>query len=452
MRKKRVLSAVAATVLLGLTACSSSGSESDKDVSASASASPAASAQASEAPAQAKAVDLGGRVIKFAAWWDLTPKGETASDKALLAKKAELENKYNMKIEYVNVPFDQYMDKFTTTVLAGEPFADVVQMEYKAALPAILKGQLLQLSEFTQAKSSVNTDQKILIKAQPIAGKEYGFDTPYTTSVGVHYNRDLFKKLGLPDLHEVYKSGQWTWEKFEEIAKLATRDTDNDGKKDAFGFSGWPVTDAKHLATANGAKIADETTGKEGISDPKTVQALEFLNKLYNVDNVVKVKSGNRMDYNESNTFKDGDVAMFMAYEWMLSDVKFDIGVVPIPNGPQGKKEVTYANTAGGAKFIPKGVKDPQIVYQIYEELFNLPPLEQYPSQNYMEERYKHEEDIKMVRENISGKSIAVLDDAYKDFPFGTVVEEIIVKNASVASTVEKYKGPAQAAMDKLGK
>ena len=74
MRKKRVLSAVAATVLLGLTACSSSGSESDKDVSASASASPAASAQASEAPAQAKAVDLGGRVIKFAAWWDLTPK------------------------------------------------------------------------------------------------------------------------------------------------------------------------------------------------------------------------------------------------------------------------------------------------------------------------------------------------------------------------------------------
>ena len=82
-----------------------------------------------EEPAEPEAepVDLGGRVIKVASWWDLKPAGTTAGEKARLEKIAEIEKKYNCKIEFVNVPFEEYMNKFTTSVLAGEPFADIVR-------------------------------------------------------------------------------------------------------------------------------------------------------------------------------------------------------------------------------------------------------------------------------------------------------------------------------------
>ena len=82
-----------------------------------------------EEPAEPEAepVDLGGRVIKVASWWDLKPVEAQQREKARLEKIAEIEKKYNCKIEFVNVPFEEYMNKFTTSVLAGEPFADIVR-------------------------------------------------------------------------------------------------------------------------------------------------------------------------------------------------------------------------------------------------------------------------------------------------------------------------------------
>ena len=298
--------------------------------------------------------DLGGRVIKVAAWWDLKPAGETASDKARLDKIAEVEKKYNVKLEFVNVPFEEYMNKFTTSALAGEPFADIVQMEYKSALPAILKGQLLPISEFTTPENNINQEANLIAKFPAIAGNEYAFESPTSIGLGLHYNRDLFKKLSLPDPQELYNQGKWDWDKFMELAKQATKDTNNDGKTDVYGFSGWALDVVRHFSAANGGTIVDDTNSKEGLSDPKTIEAAEFVKRLYNVENVVKVKTGDKTNWEESNTFKDGDVALFTAAEWQLGDLTFAVGVVPIPNGPQGSKEVTYANNAASAKFIPK--------------------------------------------------------------------------------------------------
>ncbi|MCA0754984.1 extracellular solute-binding protein [Paenibacillus sp. N4] len=442
MRKMKGLSILVMCLTLLLSACSKETNTTDyTPPSETAASSP-----------EGEAVDLGGRVIRVAAWWDLKPAGESASDKARLDKIAEVEQKYNVKIEFLNVPFEEYMNKFTTTVLAGEPFADIVQMEYKSALPAILKGQLVPVDEFAQSFSNINNEANLITRYPAIAGHEYAFDNPTAIGLGMHYNRDLFKKLGLPDLQELYASGEWNWEKFIEIAKLATKDTDNDGKTDVYGYSGWALDAVKHFAAANGVKLADEEAGKEGISDPRTIEAAEFVNRLYNTEKVVKVKTGDPMNWEESNTFKDGDVAMFTSAEWNLRDLTFDMGVVPIPNGPQGTKEMTYANTSASAKFIPKGVVDPKIVYQIYEETFDIPQIEEYPGQDYLESIYGHEEDVAMIREHIAGTGVIMIDDAYPDYPTYSFVQDVIVNKASVAASAEKYKAQAQASIDKLGK
>ncbi|WP_019640191.1 ABC transporter substrate-binding protein [Paenibacillus fonticola] len=439
-------------MILFVAACSSSGSNNGKSNETEVNK-PAVTAENQSSPQEKEEVpDLGGRVIRLSAWWDLTPNGESASSKAELEQIAAVEEKYNVNIEFVNVPFDNYVDKFTTTTLAGEPFADIVMLENKAALPAILKGQILPIDEFTDGTSNINNEQNLIKKNEPLGGGYYGFGRPGNSGVSLMYNREIFKQLGLPDLQELYAKGEWSWSKFEEIAKLATKDTNNDGKNDYWGFSGWGLDIARHFAAANGAKAVDDAAGKEGISDPKMIEALEFVNKLYNVDKVVKVKTGNRMEWTEIETFKDGDVAMFMAAEWMVGDLQFDFSIVPIPNGPQGSDKYVFADSAGQGFFIPKGVKDPQLVYKIYEEMVDIPPLEDFPGQTWLEGIYKHQEDIDMVVQHISGRGMPALEDAYPDFPLSSVVEDIISKNASVTSTIDKYKQQAQAAVDALGK
>lgn len=397
-------------------------------------------------------IDLGGRTITLSAWWDLTPAGDTASSKALLDQKAAVEKKYNVTIKYLNVPYGDYQKQYTAGVIAGTPMADVSIVETKDALNSALTGQLYKLSEFTTSDSDINNAHKLMQKMKPIAGDEYMFNTPGNTGWGLMYNRAIFKELGLPDLQELYNNGEWNWDKFLEVAKLGTKDTNNDGKIDRWGYAGWSAELGRHLAAANGAKIADDATGKEGLTDPKTIAVLELINKMWNVDKVVKVKSGKKTEWTERDTYKDGDSAMWAGAEWMMGDSTLDFGIVPFPLGPSGTKEGTFSENTGNGYVIPKGVKDPGVVYQIFEELYNIPPIEEYPSQDYLEGKYKTQEDIDMVVNHIANTGVVELDEAYANFPYYTVLEEILNNNVSVTAAVEKHKQEAQAAMDALGK
>lgn len=449
MRKIKGFSILLLCFVFLLTACSG-GNNAAKTPEVSATTEPAATEEA--AAATPAPVDMGGRVIKVAAWWDLKPAGNSASEKERLAKIAEVEKKYNVKFEFVNVPFEEFMPKFTATALTGEPFADILIMEYTSAWPAILKGQLLTVSEFTTATSNINNEANLLVKAPPIAGESYAFAEPSTGGAGLHYNRDLFKKLGLPDLQELYASGQWNWDKFVEVAKQATKDTDNDGKIDTFGFSGWTIDILRNFSAANGGKIVDEATSTQGLTDPKVIETAEFINRLYNVENVMKVKGTDKIGYDEFNTFKDGDVAMFPAPLWNLGDLTFDFGVVPFPKGPSGTPEITFSDSGHNALFIPKGVKDAQAVYQAFEDTYDITQTGDFPSQEWLESIYTHEEDVAMVRDHINNTGQILLETAYPDFPTNGFLKDIIVDNQSVTATAEKYKPEAEASIAKLGK
>ncbi|HEX7057203.1 MAG TPA: ABC transporter substrate-binding protein [Bacilli bacterium] len=432
-----------------LTACGGGSSKSAPSDSPSATVAPTATPSPS-ASAEPETVDLDGRTIKIAMWWDGLPKGETAGEKALLAKIDELQQKYNCKIEFVNIPFEQNMDNLTTSILAGEPMADIAILEFKRAIAPIKQGLLLPMSEFTKATSDVNNEQKHMVKLPQIAGQDYSFTTPYVSVVGMYYNRDLFKKLSLPDPQDLYNQGQWNWDKFLEVAKQATRDTNNDGKIDTWGFAGWPDDAARHFGVTNGALFVNENDLTSGLADPNLAEALEFVKRIWNVENIVKVKTGNKMDWNETNTFKDGDVAMSINYDWNVGDLTFEVGVVPNPAGPHSDGKHTYANTAQNGYFIPKGVKDPQIVYQIFEEMYDLPPTEEYLGQDWLEARFKNEADIRMSLDHINGTGRLSLEEGIPDFPFYAIMDDIIKNNQSVSATLDKYKQAADSSLAKL--
>jgi len=453
MRKLKGFSFLLICFMVVLSACSGGNSNSG-NATPTPSPSPVSEETATPEPSETveeETYDLGGRVIKIAAWWDLTPAGTTQSDINRLAKIEEVEKKYNVKIEFVTVPFEEMVPNFTNSVLAGEPFADIVQLEYKAALPLINKGLILPISEFTNENHNINNEANLLTKYSPLAGDYYGFDNPVAIGAGLHYNRDLFKELNLEDPKELYERGEWTWDKFLELAKTATKDTNNDGKNDVWGFAAWSVDAYKHFAVSNGVHIVDEENLVEGLTSPGSIKTAEFLNQLYNVDKVVKVSTGDPMNWEESNTFKEGDVAMFTVAEWNLGGLNFEFGIVPIPKGPDQTTSYTYANSAAAAKFIGKGVKDPHLVYQIFEETFDIPMLEEYPGQDYLESIYSYEDDVMMLRDHIAGTGLITVDEAFPDFPTWAFVNDVVVNQISPAAAAETYKGPAAESLTKLG-
>ncbi|XID90293.1 ABC transporter substrate-binding protein [Paenibacillaceae bacterium WGS1546] len=452
MRKMKVLTFCVLVMMLVVTACSGGSGGNDGTASSAPPAESETPATQEPTPEETpQPIDLGGRTIRIAAWWDDKPKGETAGEIARLEKMAELEQAYNFTFEFINIPFEEYMDKFTTTVLAGEPFADITIMEFKRAIVPVKSGQVLPLSDFTTPESDINNEQKLAVKLPALGGGEYAFNSPSVSVVGMHYNRDLFKRLGLRDPQELYNNGEWTWDKFLELAKEATRDTDNDGKIDTFGYSGWPADMARHFGAANGVAFVDDATLTDMAGDPKMIETLEFVNRVVNVENVIKVKTGNKMDWNETNTFKDGDVALSIQYDWNIGDLTFEVGVVPIPQGPQSDGSHTYANTAINGWFIPKGVKDPHIVYRIFEEMRDVPPTEEYVGQDWLESRYKTEADIEMALEHINGTGKISIEEGVPDYPFYAIMDDIIINNQSVTATVEKYKQQGAEALSKLG-
>lgn len=449
MKKTKWLSTLLLALTLVVTACSGGGGGNTPGNSSPTNApDPTAAPEETEAP---EPIDLGGRTIRIATWWENEkPKGETADEIARLDKMAELEEAYNFKFEFITTPFEEHHEKLTTSVLSGEPFADVVALEYKRAIVPVKSGLLLPLSEFTTSANDIHNEQKLIRKLPPLGGDEYAFYPPGVAIVGVHYNRELFKQLGLEDPQDLFDKGEWTWDKYMELAKAATRDTNNDGKNDTWGISGWPADMARHFGAANGVAFVDDATMTDMSTDPRMIETLEFVNRLVNVENVNKVKTGNKMDWNEIDTFKDGDVAMSIQYDWSVGDLTFEAGVVPLPAGPQSDGQHTYAATSLNGWFIPKGVVDPAIVYHIFEEMRNVPPMEEYVGQDWLEARYKTERDIQFALEHINGTGKISVEEGIPDYPFYAILDDIIINNKSVTATVESHKQAAQDALAKI--
>lgn len=442
MRKLKSLLVLVLASVLVLSACATNNS------TATPTPSPPPPTPAEETPVIEEDVpNLNGRVIKIAAWWDQTPAGATQSEINRLDKMAEVEAKYNVKFEFVTLPFEEVVSNLTTSSLAGEPFADIVQLEYKSALPLIMQGLILPISEFTDETNNINNEANLLEKYPPINGDYYAFESPNSLGAGIHYNRDIFNNLGLEDPKEIYARGEWTWDKFLELAKAATKDTNNDGTPDVYGFSGWAPDVFRHFAASNGVKLADEVAKIEGLSSPGSIETGEFLNQLYNIDKVVKISTGNPMEWEEYNGFKSGDVAMFTTAEWNLKDLPFSFGIVPIPKGPNAIDGITYADYLKNGKFIPKGVKDAALIFKIFEESLDIPMLEEYSGQDYLESLYFFEDDVEMLRDHIAGTGLISVEDGFPDFPAWPFVNDIVVNQISPATAAETYKAQADAAL-----
>lgn len=417
-----------------------------------------------------EAFDLGGREIKVGIWWDYfytsehtditddpgLSNPETAQMK--LDNVRRIEEKYNCTIKFVNLGWEGIIESINTSITAGTPECDIYLTDLQFGIPAAANGLAQDLTKIAHENSDLFADKKIIQPLEGLGGT-YFFGEQGLPQNGIYlgYNATMLDELGLEDPRELYKRGEWTWDKFAEYAAAGTKDNDNDGTIDVYGYGGVFTDFVNGLMMNNGGAIA--ATEVEGLSSTPVVETLEFIDRIYNQD-----QSGRPWNWDDWNdnllAWADGKVMFWTAQAWLLkqeadaavaegSELPFDYHVVPYPIGPSGDGTVS-SPVSGNWFIIPVGVEEPSKVLQVFEEFLNWHKgeTEFRDDPEWFESCFTTYEDVELAFECGQNLKLDIWNSVGFDFG-ATIWGPIVVdKTSTVAQAVEAAKPVLQDSLD----
>ena len=394
--KKLLALGLSTAMVAGLTACGGSDSASTATTDSAAESTDSAAEESTDtASSDAGSLYNEGetRTIKIGTWYDHyydstntdIHDDPSVSDEELAQKHfdivKEVEDKYNVKIEFVNLTWDGTQESINTSILAGTPDCDIYEVDLSFGIPAALNGFATNLQDILPADSDIFNDQMVF--SQVDIGKDDGVYLFQSNSAemvlaGTYmlaYNKQMLEEAGLEDPNALYERGEWTWDKWREYMLALTQDTDGDGVIDVYGFGSRYDYLVYNLTMSNGTGIAMSDT--ENLSSPEVAEVLDFIYNMYNVDKVANPWNADDWDYNQ-NCYMDGRVAFWCDAAWISNanddaSLGFDVVWCPWPIGPSGDEATNkFKNvSSGNAWMIPTGVDNPELVYNVFYDWQN---------------------------------------------------------------------------------
>ncbi|MGG4034735.1 extracellular solute-binding protein [Paenibacillus cisolokensis] len=407
-----------------------------------------------------KIFDLNGETVKIGLWWDGADPRETKAEERtpaaemMVKKIEEVEKKYNAKIEFVKfADYENYVEHFTTTSLAGEPFADVVVLELFWAFPTLAEKGLIEPIDQWLDMSDPKYNEWMRTGGS-YKGKQYGHYDGSPSPYGFYYNKTLVEKLGLEDPYELQQKGEWTWDVFRDYVKRATKDTDGDGKTDIYGIAGanggvkWLAE--QFIYVNNGAVDKDENGEiKFSLDSPPAIEALQFVSDLYNVDKSIKPNVED-----QTKEFVSGNGVFYAGFSWELSGLieglaGQEIGYVFLPKGPNADDYKSYT-PFGNMYFAAKYSKNAEAAMHIYDEI-NLYGEGRKLTEESWAMSWPSKESLdtrKQMYDKIGYISYYAVPDGEKLFE--SVVKDITDGKVTPATAVDKVKQQFEANIGKL--
>ncbi|MCL2628074.1 MAG: extracellular solute-binding protein [Oscillospiraceae bacterium] len=287
-----------------------------------------------------------------------------------------VEDKYNVFIEFVNMTWDGIMENIPISIMTGIPDADVYLADTQFGIPAVLNGMATSLESMglpadhdVFAPSGTN----IVMESFKIPGQD---ETYMFKGAGVDtsmymlgYNRDMLQSHNLEDPQDLWDKGEWTWDKFREYCRILT-----DPTQDIYGYSGLWTNFLQSMLFSNDTVFAGGP--EQTVNSPKTLEVLNFMHELYNVDN--SARPWNEDDWAINNSiFAEGKSGFWISAFWINEEfgglsATFDIGMVPFPVGPQGNADtMATTNISGNYYFIPRYIAQPDVVFNVMYDLQN---------------------------------------------------------------------------------
>ncbi len=258
------------------------------------------------------------------------------------------------------VTWDQYWTLLEAGAQGGD-MPDVFWMHSNEAVKYMSNDILLDLTEYMKSSTVLEMDKfpEDLKEMYQYNDKTYALPKDMDT-IAIWYNKKMFDEAGIE-----YPDGSWTWDEFYGIAKKLTKE---DGSQ--YGFAANPSNEQDTwmniIYTMGGCVLNEE--GRSGFDDPKTVEAMNFVDKL------IKEVMPPASTMSETGTdvlFNSGKVAMISQGSWMVSAFKDNEYIVEnadvarLPKDAESGKSISLYNGLGWA--ANANTKNPDAAYKLIE-------------------------------------------------------------------------------------
>ncbi|MFF9085088.1 extracellular solute-binding protein [Streptomyces sp. NPDC014991] len=262
-------------------------------------------------------------------WWDTSNATNEAPTYKTLVQQFESANK-NIKVKYVNVPFDQAQNKFDTAAGAqGAP--DVLRSEVGWTPAFAKKGFFLPL-DGTEALADQAKFQPSLIKQAQYEGKTYGVPL-VTDTLALVYNKALFKKAGITEAPR-------TWDELKADAAKVKARTEADGY--------WGSTAgyyAQSFLYGEGTDTVDAAAKKITVDSAAAKKAYGTWLSTFSGKGLHKADTTADAYAHIQDAFVNGKVAAIIQGPWEITNFyqgaafkdKANLGIAPVPAGSSGK-------------------------------------------------------------------------------------------------------------------
>jgi multiple sugar transport system substrate-binding protein len=297
-----------------------------------------------------------------------------------------------IKVKLQGTSWENYWAKIGTQ-LAGSDAPCLVGMQ---SLRLASYGKALRPLDDLMSKYGVKAEDfdKPILDGLKADGKQVAI--PYDTGpMVVFYNRDAFTKGGVTEP----KPG-WTMDQFRAAAtKLTT------GGKYGFVTSPGDLSSLPWVLTLTGAEPVKD--GNLQLTSAEFVDGYRQYVDLVQKDKVAPEVPSADGDF-QVNQFVAGKAAMMVDGPWsvlgMKNQVKFNLGIAPMPAGPDGSKSYT----AGSGFGISRACKNPDAAFQAIATMTGQQPLTElaaagraYPSRTKAQDAWYKAADIKGARETL---------------------------------------------------
>jgi len=322
-------------------------------------------------------LNFGGKNIKMLIW--------TQMDSPQFRQEVkDFEKKFNCTVSIDTITHSQFMSKLSTTISAGKPY-DIVY-NHGSFYPTVVMNNVLEpLNPYLTTAdfynpSNIDAGGIDIEKSKYFAWDGKLFAASYYRQVNImviYYNKKKFQEAELEDPMTLYKKGQWTWEKYNQMGKQVT----DPAKNIYFGDASFHYLT---IPMANGGHFVKEINGalSENLKSTELINGLKLMQQMST--------GASRIFSDEGSTEWPINLTAGKVYTWVSEiscyEQKFNdniknnnvfgndyknLGVVPVPLGLDNKNKEYPASWINGIS-SSRGSKNPKaaVAFSIFESSY----------------------------------------------------------------------------------
>lgn len=296
-------------------------------------------------------------------FWSFTPN----NFKEVEDRKAEIEKKFNIKLEMELLEGDAFMTRLRSAATTDEGWPDIIDGYGDDAVivanPDPELSMVIPLDKYVKESKIASQIVPARMAKYNFGGHQYGLPNDVHPSV-LMYNAEAWKAAGV-DMEKIE-----TWDEFFEAGKKVAVDKDGDGKQDVYPIMAVWYSVGQMMMQQAGIKLEDKD-GIPQLTKPEFVAQMEKLAGWYKAGLIMEQDWAAVWDH-----IAAGRVLSLPTPDWWIdTGAKALVGTAvdgklrarPLPAWTKGGPRT--AAWGGSYKAITIGCKYPDFAYQVAEEM-----------------------------------------------------------------------------------